>query len=66
MKISFLQLYLTKSYYLESISPIFHNISKQNFLDKSVSNNLSRFNHSSPMNNAVTNIIKHVLQLFVL
>ena len=35
-------------------------------LFKPVSNNLNKLNHSSPMNNTVTNKIKHFTQLFAL
>ena len=35
-------------------------------LFKPVSNNLNKLNHSSPMNNTVTNKIKHFTQLFTL
>ena len=46
--------------------PICNNFSGQNCLDKPIFNNVSTLNHSSPINNTVTNKIKHFPQLFVL
>ena len=45
---------------------ICNNFSVQNCLDKPVFNNVSRHNHSSPINNIVTNKIKLFPQLFPL
>ena len=41
---------------------ISNNFTEQNFLDKSVFNNLSRLDHSAPMINTITNKIKHFSQ----
>ena len=55
-----------KSYYWNVFLRICNNFSEQNCLDKSLFNNVSILNHSSPMNNTVTNNIKHFLELFAL
>ena len=60
----FVLLYPTKSYYWKV--PIFNNISKQNWFDKPVLNNVKRLNHCSPMKNTVTHKIKHSPELFAL
>ena len=46
-----------KSYYWKIFSPIFNKILEQNCPDKPVFNNVNRLNHSSPMNNTITNKI---------
>ena len=56
----------TKSYYWNAFLPIRNNFSEQNCIDKPVFNNVSRFNHSSPMISTVTNISKHFSQLLTL
>ena len=56
----------TKSYYMNVFLRICINLSEQNCLDKPVFNYVSRLNHLSPMNNTVTNKIKHFPQLFPL
>ena len=55
-----------KSYWNVVLPICNNNVSEQNCLDKSVFSNVSRVNHSSPMNNTVTNKIKHIPQLFAL
>ena len=55
-----------KFYYYNVFLHICYNFSEQNCLDKPVFNNVSRLNHSSPMNNTGTNKIKRFPQLFVL
>ena len=45
---------------------ICNNFSEQSCLDKPVFNNVSRLNHSSPVNNSVTSKINHFPQLFAL
>ena len=62
--LNFLPLYPTKCCYWKVFSLIFNNISEQNSLNKFVINNVNRLNHSSLMNNTVTNKIKHFPQLF--
>ena len=44
--------------------PICNNFPEQNCLDKSVFNKVCRINHSSLMNNTVTNKVKRFPQLF--
>ena len=44
--------------------PICNNFPEQNCLDKPAFNNVSTINHSSPMNNTITNKIKHFPQSF--
>ena len=51
---------------LESIFTYFQLHLKWNCLDKPVLNNVSRLNHSSPMNKTGINKIKHFSQLFAL
>ena len=61
-----LRLSPAKSYYWSVFLRICNNFSEQNFLNKPVFNNVSRLNHSSPMNNTVIKKIKHFRQLFAL
>ena len=56
----------TKSYYWNILLSIYNNVSEQNYLDKPVFNNVSRFNHSSLMNDTATKKTKHFPQLFTL
>ena len=56
----------TNSYHWKVFLPIWNNISEQNCLDKPVFDIVNRLYHSSPMNNTLTNKIKHFLQLFAL
>ena len=54
------------SYYWNVLLRICNNFSEQNVLDKPTFSNVSRLNHSSPLNNNVTNKTKHFPQLFAL
>ena len=49
-----LRLSPAKSYYWNVFLRIYNNFSEQNFLNKPVFDNVSRLNHSSPMNNTIT------------
>ena len=53
----------TKSYYWKVFLPICNNFLEKNYLDKPVFNNVTKLNHSSLINNTVTNKIKHFPQL---
>ena len=44
----------------------YNNVSEQNYFDKPVFNSIRRLNHSSPMNNAVTNKTRHFFLRFAL
>ena len=62
----FLPLCPTKFYYWKVFSPNFNNISEQDCTDKSVFSWVKRLNYSSPINNTITNKIKHFPQLYSL
>ena len=66
MQYYFFPLYPTKSYCWKVFSTISNKISERNCLDRPDFDNVNRLNHSSLMNNTVTNKIKHFPQLFVL
>lgn len=63
---NFLPISETKSFNWKVFSPTYNNFAEQNCFDKSVFNNVSRLNHSSPINNTVTNEIKRFPKLFAL
>ena len=60
------RLFFTNFLPLYSIKPICNNISEQNCPDKLIFNNLSRHNHSSPMNNTATSKVKPSSHFFTL
>ena len=49
------------SHYLNVLSRICNKFPEQNFPDKPVFNGVIRLNHSSPLNNNVTNKISYLL-----
>ena len=53
----FFAIFQTKSYHWKIFLHICNNISEENGTDKPALNNVNRLNHSSPMNNTVTNKI---------
>ena len=57
---------LNKSYYWNVFLPICNNFSLKNCLDRPVFNNVSRLNHSSPINNTEKNKTKHLPELYAL
>ena len=59
-------IYPSKYYCSKVFLSIFNNISEQNCLDELGFNKVNRVNHSSTINNAVTNKIKHFRQSFTL
>ena len=64
--IQFFATFSTKCYHWNLSLPICNNFSKEICLEKPVFSNVSRLNHSSSINNTVTNKTKHFPQLFVL
>ena len=64
MILQFLPLSPTKFCYLTVFLPIYNNFLERNCLDKPALNNISIINHSSSMNNTVTNKTKLFPQLF--
>ena len=54
----------TKPYYWNVFLPICNNFSELNCLDKPVFDNVRTFDHTSFINNTVTNKIKHFPHLF--
>ena len=65
-KILFSIIYPSKYYCSKVFLSIFNNISEQNCLDELGFNKVNRVNHSSTINNTVTNKIKHFRQSFTL
>ena len=66
MLLQFFVTFSNKILLLNVFLPISNSFLGQNYLDKTVFDNVNRVNHSSPMNNTLRNKTKHLPQLFAL